>query len=40
MKVSGVFSLRDTDRSLQNLVLGLPVAVVYRTRYWVTVQAL
>lgn len=40
MKVSGVFSLHDTDRSLHNLALGLPVTVVYRTRYWVTVQAL
>ncbi|MFL9924773.1 FecR domain-containing protein [Herbaspirillum lusitanum] len=37
MKVSGVFSLRDTDRSLQNLTLGLPLQLSYRTRYWVTV---
>ncbi|MDQ1817908.1 FecR domain-containing protein [Massilia sp. CCM 9210] len=39
MRVSGVFSLRDTDRALRNLALALPVAVAYRTRYWVTVRA-
>ncbi|MDF3834067.1 FecR domain-containing protein, partial [Cupriavidus basilensis] len=39
MRVSGVFPLADTDRALANLTLGLPVALVYRTRYWVTVQA-
>lgn len=39
LRVSGVFSLRDTDRTLDNLTRGLPVAVVYRTRYWVTVRA-
>jgi transmembrane sensor len=39
MKVSGVFSLRDTDRALQNLTLGLPLQIRYRTRYWVTVEA-
>ncbi|ARU06733.1 iron dicitrate transport regulator FecR [Comamonas serinivorans] len=38
LRVSGVFPLRDTDRALHNLVLALPVAVVLRTRYWVTVQ--
>ena len=37
--VSGVFSVRDTDRALDNLTRALPVAVSYRTRYWVTVQA-
>ncbi|HEY9271882.1 FecR domain-containing protein [Achromobacter sp.] len=37
--VSGVFSLRDTDRALDNLTRALPVAVTYRTRYWVTVRA-
>lgn len=40
MKVSGVFSLRDTDRALQNLTLGLPLQISYRTRYWVTVLPL
>ncbi|WP_025138282.1 FecR domain-containing protein [Achromobacter sp. DH1f] len=39
LRVSGVFSLRDTDRALENLTRGLPVAVVYRTRYWVTLRA-
>jgi transmembrane sensor len=39
LRVTGVFSLRDTDRALNNLTLALPVTVVYRTRYWVTVQA-
>lgn len=39
LKVSGVFSLRDTDRALHNLTLGLPVDVVYHSRYWVMVQA-
>lgn len=39
LRVTGVFSLRDTDRALHNLALGLPVQVVSRTRYWVTVQA-
>lgn len=37
MKVSGVFPLRDTDRALSNLTLGLPLQIRYRTRYWVTV---
>ena len=40
LKVNGVFSLRDTDRALHNLALALPVQIVARTRYWVTVQAL
>lgn len=39
LRVTGVFPLYDTDRALLNLTLGLPVRVVYRTRYWVTVQA-
>jgi len=39
LRVSGVFSLRDTDRALENLTRGLPVDVVYRTRYWVTLRA-
>lgn len=38
LRVTGVFSLPDTDRSLFNLTLALPVEVIYRTRYWVTVQ--
>lgn len=39
LKVSGIFSLLDTDRALHNLTLGPPVEVVYRSRFWVTVQA-
>lgn len=39
LRVSGVFSLRDTDRALHNLTLALPVSLSTRTRYWVTVQA-
>ena len=39
LRVTGVFSLPDTDRALLNLTLGLPVEVIYRTRYWVTVRA-
>lgn len=38
-RVTGVFSLLDTDRALRNLTLGLPLAVTYRTPYWVTVHA-
>lgn len=40
LRVNGVFSLRDTDRALHNLQLGLPVQLLSRTRYWVTVQAI
>ncbi|MGK5047182.1 FecR domain-containing protein [Janthinobacterium sp. GB4P2] len=35
LRVTGVYSLRDTDRSLANLALSLPVQLVYHTRYWV-----
>lgn len=38
LRISGVFSLRDTDRALDNLTRGLPVAIVRRTDYWVTVR--
>ena len=37
LRVTGVYSLRDTDRSLANLALSLPVRLSYRTRYWVSV---
>ena len=40
LTVNGVFSLRDTDRALHNLALALPVQILARTRYWVTVQAI
>lgn len=38
LRVTGVFSLRDTDRALANLSLGLPVEIIYRSRWWVTVR--
>jgi transmembrane sensor len=37
LRISGVFSLTDTDRALESLALALPVTVAYRTRYWVTI---
>lgn len=37
LKVSGVYSLRDTERALHSLTVGLPLQLSYRTRYWVTV---
>ncbi|MGS0892512.1 FecR domain-containing protein [Burkholderia stagnalis] len=40
LSVSGVFSLADTDRALANLRTALPVSIVRRTRYWVTVVPL
>ncbi len=39
LKVSGVFSLTNTDRALQSLASTLPIEVKYRTRYWVKVVA-
>jgi len=37
LAISGVFSLQDTDRALQSLAGSLPVALSYRTDYWVKV---
>ncbi|THU05075.1 FecR family protein [Lampropedia puyangensis] len=37
MRVSGLFHLHDTDRTLQFLAHTLPVELHYRTRWWVTV---
>ncbi|AFI83045.1 iron dicitrate transport regulator FecR [Methylophaga nitratireducenticrescens] len=37
LQVSGVFSVRDTDKALHNLTLALPVKVIYRTGLWVSV---
>ena len=34
--ISGAFQLRDTDLALSAVARALPVSVVYRTRYWVT----
>ncbi|HEY0286640.1 MAG TPA: FecR domain-containing protein [Pseudomonas sp.] len=36
--ISGAFQLRDTDLILSAVASALPVSVVYRTRYWVTLQ--
>ncbi|MGE8189633.1 FecR domain-containing protein [Pseudomonas sp. NPDC086278] len=37
--ISGAFQLRDTDLVLSAVSRALPVSVVYRTRYWVTLQS-
>ena len=37
LRISGVFPLADSDRTLRALSQTLPVKVVYRSRYWVTV---
>lgn len=37
LRVSGVFQLRDTTAVIDSLPQFLPVAVAYRTRYWVVV---
>ena len=36
LRVSGAFRVADTDEALGNLVAALPIQLVYRTRYWVT----
>lgn len=36
LRISGVFPLDDLDGALRNLTRTLPVALRYRTRYWVT----
>ncbi|MGK5026109.1 FecR domain-containing protein [Janthinobacterium sp. RB2R34] len=38
LRVTGVYSLRDIDRSLANLACSLPVELAYRTRFWVTLR--
>ncbi len=37
LRLSGVFQLTDTDVALSNIAHTLPVSVVYRSPYWVTV---
>jgi len=37
LRVSGAFQLFDTDQALNALTQVLPVQVLYRTRYWVTI---
>lgn len=39
LRISGAFQLRDTDAILSSLPEALPVKVVYRSRYWVTLAA-
>ena len=39
LRVSGVFQLRDTGPVLDCVPLGVPVVVLFRTRYWVRVVA-
>lgn len=38
-RVSGVFSTRNTDQTLENLRQTLPIEVNFRTRFWVTIVA-
>jgi transmembrane sensor len=40
LQVSGAFQLYDTDQALDALTRVLPVSIVYRTRYWVTIAPL
>lgn len=39
LRISGAFQLGDTDAILNSLPQALPVKVVYRSRYWVTLTA-
>lgn len=39
LRISGVFQLGDTEQVLNSLPNALPVQVLYRTRYWVTLVA-
>jgi len=39
LRVTGVFPLRDTDKALRNLEVGLPVRVSFLGPYWVRVRA-
>lgn len=38
LKVSGAFQVRDTDPVLRSLTRALPVSLVYRTKWWVSVE--
>lgn len=37
IRISGAFRVQDTDEVLSNIANTLPIKVVYRTRYWVSV---
>lgn len=39
LRISGVFPLDDSERALAAVERTLPVRVLYRTRWWVTLQA-
>lgn len=39
IRISGVFSLDDTDSTLRALAQTQPVHIIERTRYWVTISA-
>lgn len=39
LRISGAFQLRDTDLILSAVARALPISVVYRTPYWVTLQS-
>ncbi len=38
LRISGIYSIRDTDTTLQNLGKILPIQVRFRTRFWVTIS--
>lgn len=40
LKITGVFQLDNTEHILDSLPQTLPVAVVYRSPYWITVKGL
>lgn len=40
LKVSGVYSVHDTDKALLAILQSFPVNIVRATRYWVSVQAI
>lgn len=38
LRVSGVFHIKNTDQALNFIAQTQPISVVYRTRFWVTVE--
>ncbi|MDA0120102.1 FecR domain-containing protein [Vibrio sp. T11.5] len=39
LRISGVYSIRDTDQTLENLRQLLPIEVHFRTRFWVSISS-
>jgi transmembrane sensor len=39
LPVDGIFQLKDTDKILLLLQRSLPIRLVHRTRYWISVEA-